>query len=49
LYIKSHWLLIIRVSPGQTMQSGRTGPDLGVYKRRPGVLGFNFSGPIPIH
>jgi hypothetical protein len=38
-------LLITRGSPGQTVQSGRAGPGPNVYKRIPGVLGFNFSRP----
>jgi hypothetical protein len=45
LYIKSPGILIIRESPGRTVQSGRAGPGPDVYKIRLGVLGFNFSRP----
>jgi hypothetical protein len=44
-----HMLPITRGSLGRTVQSGRAGPGPGVYKTRPGVLGFNFSRSTPIH
>jgi hypothetical protein len=49
LYIMSSGLLITRVSLGQTLQFGRAGPGLVVYKKRPEVLGFSFSCPISIY
>jgi hypothetical protein len=49
LYIMSSVLPITRESSGQTVQSGRARPGPDVYKRKPGVLWFSFSRPIPIH
>jgi hypothetical protein len=49
IYIISPELPITRVSPGQTVQSNRARPGSAIYKRRPRVLRFNFSCPIPIH
>jgi hypothetical protein len=45
LYIRSPGLSITRVSPGQTVQSGRAGPGPQVYKRKSRVLGFSFHAP----
>jgi hypothetical protein len=49
LYIRSLVLPITRGSPGRTVQSGRAGPDLDVYKTGPGVIGFCFLRSTPIH
>jgi hypothetical protein len=49
LYIRSPVLLIIRGSPGRTVQSGRVGLHPNVYKIGPGVLGFSFLLSTPIH
>jgi hypothetical protein len=49
LYIRSLGLPITKGSPGQTVQSGRTGLGPDVYKRKSVVLGFSFTRPISIH
>jgi hypothetical protein len=45
IYIRSPGLPITKGIPGQTVQSGRAGPGLDVYKRKSVVLGISFSRP----
>jgi hypothetical protein len=45
LYISSPGLPLVIESPGQTVQSGRAGPGLDVYKRKSVVLEISFYAP----